>query len=236
MNTALPFEVAGSYFNAESRESRSPWGIKPHRPFITISRESGSGGSSLAQLLLQTLDREASESERWRVFGGNIVTRMLETNHLPGHLARFLPEDRVPEINATIGELIGRHPSLWELMQKTNETIRHLAGAGNVIFVGRGANFATAGIPGGVHIRLIAPGAHRAKYVAQLHHMTEDAALVHIAKSDAARKRYVATSFNADVADPAGYDLVINTAHVPLEEAVDIVLAHIRAHATPAAA
>ena len=235
MNTALPFEVAGSYFNAESRESRSPWGIKPHRPFITISRESGSGGSSLAQLLLQTLDREASESERWRVFGGNIVTRMLETNHLPGHLARFLPEDRVPEINATIGELIGRHPSLWELMQKTNETMRQLAAGGHVVLVGRGANFATAGIGRGLHVRLIAPPEHRARYFVQLQGITLTAALAHIAKCDAARRRYVAANFNAQVDNPAAYDLVINTAHVSLTEAAELIAARIQARAPVAA-
>ena len=55
MNTHLPLERADSYFNTEWRGSRSPFAGKQALPFITISRESGSGGSSLAHLL-QRLD------------------------------------------------------------------------------------------------------------------------------------------------------------------------------------
>ena len=225
MNTHLPLERADSYFNAEWRDSRSPFSSKPAQPFVTISRESGSGGSSLAHLLAKKFNGLAAEGETWDVFAGNVITRMLQTNHLPDNLARFLPEDRVPEINASIGELVGLHPSLWDLMQKTNETMRQLATGGHVILVGRGANFATAGIGRGVHVRLIAPPEHRAAYFAQLYHITHAAALAHIAKCDAARRRYVSANFNADVDHPAAYDLVINTAHVPLADAVELVAA-----------
>jgi cytidylate kinase len=184
----------------------------------------------LANLLLEKLTGAA-----WTAFGGNMITRMLAANHLPEQLARFLPEDRVPEVNATLGEMVGLHPSLWELMEKTKATMRHLAKTGHVILVGRGANFATADLPGGIHVRLIAPVDQRARYYAQRFNVSAAAALEHNAKCDAARRRYVKAHFNADVADPAAYDLVINTGHVPLAEAADMVLTHVRALA-PAAA
>ena len=167
----------------------------------------------------------------WSLFGGNIINQMLLANHLPADLARFLPEDKVPEVNATIGEIVGLHPSLWELVQKANETMRRLAMGGHVILVGRGANFATAAIPGGIHVRLVAPPAHRARYYAQRFHVSESEALLHNTKCDAARRRYVAAHFNAAVENPAAYDLVINTAQVPLEEAVEMVATHVYAHA-----
>lgn len=223
-----PLERTGGYFEAQLRDSRPPW-IKAPPPFITLSRESCAGGSALAQLLQQKL------ADGWTTFGGNVISQMLAANHLPEQIARFLPEDSVPEVNATIGEMVGLHPSLWELMQKTNQTMRQLARIGHVILVGRGANFATAGLAGGIHVRLIAPPDHRARYYAQRFNVSEAAALAHNAKCDAARRRYVKTQFNADVADPAAYDLVINTAHVPLTEAADMVIAHLRVH-TPAAA
>ena len=40
----------------------------------------------------------------------------------------------------------------------------------------------------------------------------------------------VSATFNVEVENPAAYDLVINTAHVPLEEAVELVAARIHAH------
>jgi cytidylate kinase len=232
MTTSL--DRTGGYFAAELRDSRAPW-IKPPAPFITISRESCAGGSGLAQLLAQKLNGEGPLATSWTIFGGNLINQMLASHHLPGDLARFLPEDRVPEVSATIGEIVGRHPSLWELVQKTNQTMRQLAKDGQVILVGRGANFATAGLGGGIHVRLVAPADHRARYYAQRFNVPEAAALTHNTKCDAARRRYVSANFDTDVANPAAYDLVINTAHVPLAEAAEIVVAHLRTQ-TPAAA
>ena len=58
---------------------------------------------------------------------------------------------------------------------------------------------------------------------------------VHRGTLDAARRRYVQAHFNAEVGNPAAYDLVINTTHVPLPEAADMVVAHLRAQTRAAA-
>ncbi len=232
MNISL--ERSGGYFTAELRGSRASW-IKPPTPFVTISRECCSGGSALAQILAQKLNSEGHSDQEWGIFGGNVVNQMLATYRLPEQLARFLPEDRVPEFSATIGEIVGRHPNLWELVQLMNRTIRQLAMNGHAILVGRGANFLTSDLPGGTHVRLVAPPDHRARYYAKRFNVPESAASVHNARCDAARRRYVQAHFNADVAAPASYDLVINTAHVSLTEAADMVVAHLRAHASVAA-
>lgn len=232
MNAHLFVESTSAYLTAGWRETRTPWASKPTGPFITLSREAGSGGSSLARLLARTLHHP---DVSWRVMEGNLTAHMLKQNQLPTHLARFLPEDKVPEINASLGEFVGLHPSLWKLVQKTSETTRQLAQRGHVILVGRGANFATAGLPGGLHVRLVAPAAHRAKYLAQLYNITEAEALAHNAKCDAARRRYVKTHFNADVANPTAYDLVINTAQVSLPDAARLIAAHVTARTLAAA-
>ena len=216
------------------RDSRPPW-IKPAAPFITISRECCSGGSALAQLLARRLTADAPDGPPWSTFGGNVVKEMLHAHHLPEEFARFLPEDSVPEVRAAIGEIVGRHPSLWDLVQKTNDMMRQRARAGHVIFVGRGANFATAGMAGGVHVHLVAPADYRARFYAQRFQVTTEQALSHNARCDAARRRYVTTHFNANISDPAAYDLVINTAHVPLAEAAEMIAAHLRAQTAAAA-
>src|SRR5258708_37867817 len=128
-----------------------------------------------------------------------------------------------------------RRPPRSTLFPYTTLFRSQLAKDGQVIVVGRGANLATAGLGGGIHVRLVAPADHRASYYAQRFNVPEAAALVHNTKCDAARRRYVSANFDADVASPAAYDLVINTAHVPLAEAADLVAAHLRTP-TPAAA
>lgn len=229
MDNAPIFLNACSYLNAEWRGSRAPWATAPTGPFVTISREAGSGGSSLARFLARKFNAEAPDGVAWQVFEDNLTPRMLKTNHLPTSIARFLPEGRVSEVQASIGEFVGLHPNLWELVQKTNETMRELARRGNVILVGRGANFATEGIPFGVHVRLIAPKKARAAYLTQRYGITESEALVYNGRCDSARHGYVKAYFNADDRDPSAYTLVINTSRVTLPEAARMICSHTRA-------
>lgn len=228
MNTTLFSIKTDTYLSAEWSGSRCPWGPRRTEPFITISREAGSGGSSLARLLARKLNGGLRPEANWCVYETNLAPKMLRTHHLPAHFARFLPEDRVSEFTACIGEMIGRHPSLWDLVQKTNETVRRLAAGGQAILVGRGANFATKGMAGGIHVRLVAPAGHRARYLADLYNLSESEALALNAKCDAARRSYVRATFSEDVEDPTAYDLVINTAQMPLADIAALVTEHVR--------
>jgi len=222
MKTHPGLETAGAYLHAHAGNTATPWAGKSEGPFITISRESGSGGSSLARALALRLNAHLPEGPQWTVYTGNLIEEMLQSHQLSPRLARFLPEDKIPEISAAIGELVGLHPNLWDLVQKTNELMRRLARGGFAILVGRGANFATSEIAHGVHVRLVGPVSHRAKHIAHLHQMDEADAASHNAKRDLARERYVRTNFNANISDPNAYDLVINTARAHLSEATEI--------------
>ncbi|MEO6002523.1 MAG: cytidylate kinase family protein [Opitutus sp.] len=230
MNAPALLERADAYLRYQSRDSRSA-GVAsgPPRGFITISRQAGSGGSSLARILNAT----SESNESWHVYEGNLTVQMLQQNRLPSRLARYLPEDRIAEPDASIGEMIGLHPNLWELVQKTNQTVRQLAGAGHVILVGRGANFATADLVGGFHVRLIASVEHRASYLARRYGISESEARAHNDRCDAARRRYVRATFNTDVTDPAAYHLTINTGQITLTDAAQLIWSQLRARARP---
>jgi len=192
--------------------------------FVTISRQSGCGGTRFAQALMEELHRgTATGSRPWSVYEGNLTIRMLHANQLSSRLARYLPEDKVSELSSLIGELVGLHPSLWDLIQKTNRAMCDLARQQNAILVGRGANFATRQL-GGVHIRLVAPKEHRASYLSKVDDITYAQALALNARRDAARSRYVSHTFHADVDDCRNYDLVLNTAQVSTEEAVAMTI------------
>ena len=233
MKTHPGLETAGSYLNIQMGTTGTPWAGKPDGPFVTISRESGACGSSLARALALRLNAHAPAHAQWTVYTGNLIEEMLQTHHLSPRLARFLPEDKISEISASVGELVGLHPNLWDLVQKTNELIRRLACSGHAIIVGRGANYVTAGIKHGIHLRLIAPAEHRARHIARLQQKSEADARAFNTRRDLARERYVHTHFNASIKDPTGYDLVIDTARVHLTEAAEIVATLVNAR-TPA--
>jgi len=226
MNIAALTHTDG-YIFAESRESHTPWHIYSAQSagFVTISRQSGSGGTRFARMLARHLNSEATAGKLWTVLEGDLVARLLAECAMPAYLSRFLPEDKIPEPHAFIGEMIGLHPNIWGLVEKTNHAMREIARRGNVIMVGRGANFATADIPGGVHVRLVAPPENRARYYAEFYGVPEEKAKEINTKRDAASRRYVSTTFNANAEDPRSYNLVFNTAQVHLTEAVSLVSA-----------
>lgn len=230
MNETKLFERASGYLNVQFRDPTSrPIASRQVAPFVTISREAGSGGSVLASVLIRRLNAPGASHQPWRAYEGDVTSRVLAANDLSRAVAKFLPEDRLPEISATIGELVGLHPNLWTLVQKTNVELRDLATNGYAVLVGRGANFVTRGLPDGVHVRLVASEGFRARRFAQQYGVSEAHAFELNAKCEAARRRYVRAYFDADVTDPKHYDIVLNTERLPIEAVADIVIARIYA-------
>lgn len=216
---------AEAYLNVHlSRSGRGPFS-RVSGPFVTVSRESGSSGSTFARALAVRLENELPGEVPWTVFDRNLVETMLQSEHLSPRIARFLPEDRVSEIDASIGELLGLHPSLWNLIQRTNDLMRQLARAGHAILVGRGANCATDGIPGGLHVRLVAPPGCRAERTAAERGISIEMAAGYNARTDTSRRKYVRSVFATDADRASSYDLVINVGTIDLETAVGLALA-----------
>lgn len=228
MNALPIFQKAEAYLNIQLTHSGPGGAPQPVGPFVTISRESGTDGTALARALAERLP--AGEGHPWEVYSGNLIEEMLRTNNLPPQLARFLPEDRISEVDASVGEVVGLHPNLWMLVAKTNDLVRRLARSGHAILLGRGANFATLDLPHGIHLRLVARPAFRDAHAARALGISLAEATARNAERDAARQRYVRATFNANIADPTAYDLVINVAQVPFAAMVDLVVNYVAAH------
>lgn len=227
------FEKAQAYLNLHLSHSGPGGVVKAPGPFVTICRESGAGGSAVAHALMEKLNHDGEA--RWAIYSANLIEEMLHGAGLPHRLARFLPEDRLSEIETTIGEILGLHPNLWNLIDKTNALIRELARDGHAIFLGRGAVFATAGIPNGVHVRLVAPISVRAERTARFLAVPRETAALYNSRRDSARARYVRATFDRDVTDPSEYDLVMNTANVPASTAAEIIVGFVRAQSVAVA-
>lgn len=198
-------------------------------PFITLSRETGAGATSLGQELIPRLDREfPGEGIRWVLLDRDLLDHALKHHSLPAQLAEYLPEDRVSEIRATIGELVGLHPSLWQLEQKVAEAVLQLAHVGHVILAGRAAHLITRSLPGGLHVRLVASRDVRIGRVAATLHCSRAAAAEHVDKNDEARRRFVRQNFDAELENPHLYDLVLNTDHFSAAAAAELVVCALR--------
>lgn len=199
------------------------------RPFITLSRETGAGATTLGRELIPLLNHQFGGPETsWVFLDRDLLTHALTRHQLPERLAEYLPEDRISEIRAAIGELVGLHPSLWQLEQKVTEAILQLAHVGYVIFAGRASHLITRGVPGGLHVRLVASRETRVLRTANMLKCSHELGETHIEKNDAARRRFVQTHFGKEIEDPHLYDLVLNTDLLSMSTATQIVLIALR--------
>jgi cytidylate kinase len=220
----LGLEKCQAFIETQFKPARPGERAPGERPLVTISRETGAGGTTLAEALATYLNaRIPKKAVPWTVFDKNLIEKVLEEHDLPARLAELLPEDRHSAVADAVEELLGLHPSAWRIVQDTTETIRHLAEVGNVILVGRGAHVITEALPYAVHVKVVASMESRANRMRELLGLSRPKALEHVRKSDAARARYLKRYFKRDVADALGYHMIINTDRVAPDEAARLV-------------
>ena len=226
MSTQIGFEPAAAFIKCVLKSAeRQPDGLKsaPRRA-VTISRQAGCGARAVGEELAKYLQsRSVGEICPWTVFDRNLVEQVLADHDLPLRLAKFMPEDRVPEIADTLEELFGLHPPSWILVRQTAETILRLAQLGNVILVGRGANIITSRLDYVFHVRLAGSLEKRLERVQQHDRLERKAALQFIQREDSGRRRYLRKYFKKNIDDPLLYHCIINTDLVPYEQAARMI-------------
>jgi cytidylate kinase len=194
------------------------------RRAVTISRQAGGGGLIVAEKLAGYLQRHAPpEGPAWTVFDRELMAKVLADHDLPQHLAKFLPEDRVSQIEDALADIFQVRPTAQTVVHQTAETLLKLAELGSVILVGRGGNIVTAKLPHVLHVRLVAPLEDRIERIARDDHKSPDEARRFCLEEEQARARYLKTYFNADINDPLQYHLIVNTSRVGYENAARLI-------------
>jgi len=104
-----------------------------------------------------------------------------------------------------------------------SHVITAAATAGHVVIVGRGGQVLLADKRDVLHIRVVAPLELRVAYVARREGLDLDAARRRVQAKDRARTRYMKTQYHCQHEDPHLYDLVIDSAVLDLDSAVDLI-------------
>ena len=245
MNDNADFGRYLAFINCQLKpDSRTlPMPAVPRWRGITISRQAGTGGHFIAELVACHLQRTApKDAATWMVFDRNLMEKVLEDHQLPARLAKYMPEDRISSISDTMDELFGLHPPTWTLVEKTSDTILRLAKLGNVIILGRGGNIVTSKLGYMFHVRLVGAKDERIEYVQADRQVDRDTARRIVEHEDDGRRRYIKRYFHRDIDDPELYHLVINTTEIGRMTAAAMIaqsvlkvpeVSHV-AHAAPA--
>jgi len=220
----MKLDVFGSYLQSQVTHPENA--RESHPLSIAISRETGAGGRTIAELLCQKLaaSEKTPGANPWAVFDSGLAKQVLEDHKLPPNLERFMTEDaRLLPVEAIVEEVLGLHPSGWTLAQHTTKTILRLAGLGHAILVGRGANVITARLPNVFHVRLVAPLAARIHHAAGYYHLNEAEAAKLVREHDQARRRYVRRYFNSEIDDPSLYHVTLNTSRFGFDRTAEVI-------------
>ena len=175
-------------------------------PIIAMTQEAGSHGKEVAQQVAEKLGLEL------------VCHRVFEQ-----HVADKLHEDR-----SLVHRFLQGKPGLLErwktdhgaLSAYTAEQIFEIATHGNVLMRGWGATYLLRPVAHVLCVRICAPTAHRLKVLMERLGISEDKARAAIAANDAARATTISALAPSERDDASDYDLVLNSARVPVAECV----------------
>lgn len=185
-------------------------------PIITISREVNAGGLSTAMLLAKKLGK------KWDFFDKDIVEKIALESKTSIDKVNEVDEKNAPSFYDFIENWF--ESNSLDLTKYHKNLIKVLCGIGqkgNVIIVGRGANFI---FPDALNIRLICDKEQRIKWAILCEKISEKEARKFIEKADKERNEFIANLYNKDVSDPKYYDLVIKTGpYLSVKDAADLI-------------
>jgi cytidylate kinase len=192
-------EMAARAVGETRAERLPPRAIK----FVAISRESGTDGALVGQLVARTLG--------WTDYGHNLREEVAQWYHEPR-----LKLDQVDETTSnwlfdTFGGWMDKGTITHDkFVAQVSHMIHILARRGPAVFVGRGAQFL---LPREhtIAVRLVAPESYRLERVQQRQGFaTRGEARRYIRSTDAGRNEFVRRHFHHDIADPHCHDLIVN--------------------------
>ena len=186
-------------------------------PSVTLSREPGSGGRVVAQKLAERLEFD--------LFYQEVLHEIANRAEVSKQMLATLDERGLSILEDWISSLVyDRH--LWpdEYLKHLMNVIGTIGKHGRAIIVGRGANFILPPEQR-FRVRVTAPQKLRIQNVARDYNISAEEAKRRIIKTESNRKAFIRKYFNADIADPNNYDLVINTSTLNIDSVTDIIAA-----------
>ena len=200
----------------------------PIIPFVTLSREPGAGAWASAQPLTDALNAADPDPERpWTWWDRELVEKVAADHHIAQPLVDSLVESNRSWLTDFLSSLtVTNQPELADevlVFHKVASTIRALASAGRVVIVGRGGVFITRQMPGGVHVRLVAPLEHRIERMAAHLKVSREQAAVTVREMTKSRAAFYHRYWPHEPLRPDLFTVTLNTAALSPEAVVRVI-------------
>jgi len=185
-------------------------------PIITISRQRGSNGSLVAELL--------AGMTGFTLISRDIIDQISADIGVQKRLVETLDEGVRSSFELWVEGLFkGRIVDSSDYIKSLARIIGAISRHGYSIIVGRGANF-LLGMHRGFHVRIVADYDFRVKTIADRKKISEAEARADIDRTDEQRRKFIKTHFDRDIDDPRAYDIMINGTHFTSEQMARTIL------------
>jgi cytidylate kinase len=211
-------------------------------PVITIGRQFGAGGTTVAEMLARELKAD--------LLGSSIIDEVAHRLQLPKEEVEA--EDEQPgsllhrllmALGSASGEpMIQPEATAWNppnvdpvfdtrraVLEITQHVIKEAARAGNVIIVGRGGAYILHDFVGALHVFLRAAESVRIKAVMARLNLSEEEARRRLKHTDENWTAYIKQVYGHERNLPSHYDLVLDTGRLGYEGAVATIVTALRA-------
>jgi len=227
LNELLASIRAGLYLQQQRPEAGSP---QVGQPFVTISRQAGAGGRTLARTLADRLNALDPGELPWTVWDRDLVEKVAREEHIPQTLIESLESGgpRRSAFQEFLASLSAKNHAAdldeFQVFRRVAHTVRALARAGRAIIVGRGGVYATADLAGGVHVRLVAPLRDRVAHMAGFLSLSQLDAAAEVRRRDREREAFHRRYWPDTALLPEIFTITLNTARADERQMAESIL------------
>ena len=190
------------------------------KTFITVTRQYGSGGLSIAELVAKKTGA--------KLYNRNIVAAAAESIDETADIKSVVdnaydtPNDFFSSLSALVSQSVPRQNQMYIQQARI---IRELAECDeSAVFVGRCADYILRDVPNHFSFFIYADDDFRRKRAKEIY---RDFSLQDVIDVDRKRKTYYAYYTGRTWGDPQNYDLMINTTKISTEQAAQIILNYV---------
>ena len=190
--------------------SRQKPEVVERRPVVTVTGADGAQGDELAQQLAKDLGFDHFDRE--------MIHRIAESAQLSERVVASVDGTKRELLTDWLAALASSRVYLSPTQYRYHlaRVIGAIAQQGGAVILGRGAHL-LLGRGEALRVLAVAPLEDRVRSVMHSHELPEREARQRIVEVDADRRAFILTHFHAEFADPAAFDLVVNTAALGLD-------------------
>jgi cytidylate kinase len=222
-----------AHVQAWERVEKAPTHVHERYPFVTISRQFGCEGGTLARILVDLLNERCRPVVPWVAYDTELLDRVAKELHLSRAVLDALDGRRRNEMSELFDAILNRKVDEAVVFRKLAEVARSIALHGHAVMVGRGTSLTTQDLKNGLHLRLVAPLEWRAHKLSETRNLSYADAKKAVTEGEEQRDRFIKTFFIQNPAYELAPDLTVDNSQFNLLQLAEIVFTALSARFGP---